>query len=418
MKLLAVYFFTVFICAQLFGQGVNKYRTDTTVNLINNESYYSFDFDGGVQGFYWGENYQIELKSNVVFSIKNSSEQEIIVDKVEAGDQTLQFKSFGDQSMLVAPNDSFKIVATIKSHAEHIEVPLVIHYTRSNIQSRLVIQTWQKEQRTNKLRVYHQGTDLSRNCKVYIKNGSQWILAEVNDKEKGYHFFNISAVQDAALPIKIEHDEYGVVEATLFTSRGANGYISHEIAPSFRDSRPAGLQLRSLGLVPNTYCLLTKMESSFKISKEHSYMDSIQKILNKSPIQSFDKDLMILTINGIEKAYALDQKLRKSGLGAKLLPICYDKLLHDAITVFFTEGTSAERIEEIFAALGIENYTAYGSTETEFAAFGKAKKYIFVFNSVIGTEYQDQLEALWNMPQVKFLKQDTLRNPYLPPVLD
>lgn len=103
-------------------------------------------------------------------------------------------------------------------------------------------------------------------------------------------------------------------------------------------------------------------------------------------------------------------------MDAKLLPICaYDKLLTDKVTVFFTSGTSSEWILATLRTLGIETYSKMTSGKVEADAYGNAQKYAIYLDAVIGALHQDQLEALWNMGQVKFLNQELIRNPYLPP---
>ena len=109
---------------------------------------------------------------------------------------------------------------------------------------------------------------------------------------------------------------------------------------------------------------------------------------------------------------------------AKLLPVStqgreeMSQILEDRVTIFFIAGTSEEWVAAKMKELGIANYDKVTPTQTESNVYGLAQKYYINLDGVIGTLYQDQLEALWKLPQVKVMLQDLTRNPYLGPVMD
>jgi hypothetical protein len=413
MKLLSCIIFLFSFMAAV----IEQYQTDTTIKYNRNISHYTFDFDGGEQGFYLGENVETELREAFLLFFKNSSHDEIIIEKMNEGNETVKFKTNMDLPSVVKPQDSIRVVGWIQSHADHIDVPLKIYYKRNGIQDTLHIPIWQNKVRTNKLRIYFKGRDISRTCKVYVTKNGDWELLDINDTISGYYFFNIRALQDSIVAVKIVSYQYGNFESEVFTSRGSDGYISLRIGDDFKDYRPVGFAMKALNVIPNTYCLMTKNGGQMKYRPE--YMDSMKMILDRFSIQSFDKDKMILTINSKKTAYILDRKLRKSSLKAKLLPVSSsEQLLQDQVTIYFTSGTASEWIEKTFKELGIEKYFKSELTYHEYRAFGNAKKYVFEFEGVIGSLFQDQLKELWRMKQVKFVNHDLMRNPYLPPQVD
>lgn len=418
MKLLCCIIFLFSFMVNVVGQGEEQYTTDTTIKYNRNISHYTFDFDGGEQGFYLGENVAIEMREAFLLFFKNTSPDNIIIEKINDGNETVKFKTSRDFPSVLKPQDSLRVVGWIQTHADHIDVPLKIYYQRNGIRDTLYLPIWQHKLRTNKLRIYLKGQDISRTCKVYVAKNKNWELLEVNDTIAGYYFFNIQALQDSIVPVKIVSDQYGTFESEVFTSRGSSGYISLRIGDDFKDYRPVGFAIKPLNVMPNDYCLIAEGGGLTYLTRK-GYMDSIQMFLENPSVKSLDKEKMILTFSSKKTAYVFDQRLRKSEMKAKLLPvISHESVLQDRVTVFFTAGTSSEWIELTFKKLGIKTYFKSTATEHEYRAYGNAKKYVFHFDGIIGSLYQDQLKALWEMKQVKSLKQDLMRNPYLGPQLD
>lgn len=401
----------------VFGQQTEQYKTDTIISLRKNVYKYHFDFDSGKQGFYWGQNDLLGLRPSFVFSVKNSSCDKIVVEKISQGNSVVTFKPFGKLPGVLQPQDTLKIIASVQTNEEHIDVPIHVFYKRNGIRDTLIIPTWQNKLRSHLLRIYQHGQDISAQCKVYTENNGIWEPLETNDSIRGYLFFIVRAEQDALVKVRIEGGLPKMTETTIYTSRGLHGYLYYELEQSLNNYAPSSFYWKPINFSPNQYCLFTRKWDYYDISKE--YMDSLQKIVKKSAVQSFDKENMILTISNLTTAMSLDQQLRKSGLEAKLLPVVNSThLLDDKFTILFIPKTTTDQILELFKQAGIVTYWSVVPTELEKEGYGNAQGYVFRLNTVIGSKYQESLVTLWKSPLVKFLMQSTFRNPYLPDRLD
>ncbi|AEA42480.1 hypothetical protein [Fluviicola taffensis] len=401
----------------VFGQQAEQYETDTIIRLRKQVYKYHFDFDGGKQGFYWGQNDQLGLRPSFMFFVKNSSCDKIVIEKISEGNSVVTFKPFGKLPEVLQPQDTLKIIASVQTNEEHIDVPIHVFYKRNGIRDTLIIPTWQNKLRTHLLRIYQHSQDISAQCKVYAENNGIWEPLRVNDSIPGYLFFIVRAEQDALVKVRIEGGRSKMTETTIFTSRGSNGYLYYELEQSLNNYSPSSFYWKPINFSPNQYCLFTRKWNYYDISTE--YMDSLLKMVKKSAVQSLHKENMILTISNPANALNLDQQLRKSRLEAKLLPVVNStQLLDDKFTIFFIPNTSTDQIVELFQQAGIATYFLIVPTESEKEAYGNVQGYVFRVNSVIGSKYQKSLMILWNSPLVKSLMQNTFRNPYLPDELD
>lgn len=409
--------------ACLFGQSPAPYKVDTIINYQKKVYNYTFDFDGGKQGFYWGSNDQLPLVCYFVFCIKNSSSSSIVVDKISEGTPIVKMKPYNNAKLplTILPNDSLKIFATLPTNTDHIDVPIQVEYTRNNKHETLIIPTWQNPIRKQLLRIHHQGQDITSRCKVYVENDHKWKLLPINDSIRGYTFIVLHAKQDEVLNVRIDTGEPEMINTTLLTSRGGNGYLYYELNPESGNRYPNCFGWSTSSVSTTQLCLMSRY-AYYDISRYPEYMDSIQKILNKysASIESFNKEQMIVTLKTESAAYALDQQLRQSTLDTKLYPtIGSAQLLKDEFVIYFTTATSEDQIAALFKQVGITTYfKAAPLTEYELQGYGNAKKYTFRTTSVIGDNHRKTLLTLWNSPLVKALKQETIRNPYLPDELD
>ncbi len=404
-----------FFAGILFGQSTVPYKTDTIVSLRQKVFTYCFDFDGGKQGFYWGDNNQLSYLSSFLFSVKNTFIDPITVERISQGNNVIEFSALKKLPCVIQPQDTLKLIAKVLTNEEHIDVPIEVFYSRKGVQHTLIIPTWQNRLRTYQLRIYNEGTDVTKQCQVYGEKNGTWQPLETNDSIPGYVFFLIRAEQDQSVRVRIRYDKPEMTEATIFTSRGGYGYIYHELQPSFQKSLPNTFLVAPGSPSTTQFCLITKKWDS--VESFPQYFDSIQKILKKFTV-SLDKETMVVTAPDQKTGSQLDQKLRSSGLEAKLLPLIHaTDVLSDQFVVFFTPGTSREGLTTLFQQAGITEYYSLLPTETEKQVYGNAQKFGFRVN-VIGTTYPNQLKLLWDSSSVKLLTHETFRNPFLPDLPD